>query len=286
MKNITNLDVKRHKLGLHKEATIFSVLNIYKESGYKIKLELLSIITVLSHTEKTYKEVINYIFKLEKVDSIEELYRKLSKNELESKILISKERTIIANNNVEHNNESKNLKVQKPNKRNNLAILFFSGIAFLVVSIVLLSKNTEEVKQAPPVEIVELNNKEIVLKDVQGHKFVDVTINSITNTYLLDTGASSTLISVDFINELIKEGFVSRQDDFLGSNYFQIADGTKVKGDIWNLPYVTIGGIKLENVHVVSIKNIRSSDFLLGMSTLKKLGNYTIVPNQNKIIIK
>jgi hypothetical protein len=62
MKNTTTLDFKRHKLGLHKEVSVFAILDIYKASGIKIKLELLAVITVLRHTERTYDEALKYRF--------------------------------------------------------------------------------------------------------------------------------------------------------------------------------------------------------------------------------
>ena len=95
MKNTTNLDVKRHRLGLHKEVSVFAVLDIYKASGYKTKMELVAVITVLTHTEKTYDEALNFIYKLEKVESTESLISKLSKQELEAAVLIAKERQAI-----------------------------------------------------------------------------------------------------------------------------------------------------------------------------------------------
>ena len=35
MKNTTNLDVKRHRLGLQKDVSVFAILDIYKAAGYK-----------------------------------------------------------------------------------------------------------------------------------------------------------------------------------------------------------------------------------------------------------
>ena len=118
------------------------------------------------------------------------------------------------------------------------------------------------------------------------YRIVNVYINNSFSTFLLDTGASTTLISVEYLNQLINDGFINKKSNFLGAGKFKIADGSSVKGEIWNLPFITIGKIRLEDVEVVALENIDSSEYLLGMSTLKKLGNYTIIPNENKIIIK
>jgi clan AA aspartic protease (TIGR02281 family) len=293
MKNVTNLDVKRHKLGLHKEASVFTVLDIYKASGYKTKLELIAVITVLTHTEKTYSDVLSFIYKLEKVENTEALISKLSKQVLEAKVLVAKQRQAIE---LETINEAanKDSSIETPDSETpsflkiyrNQLITASVFIAFIFCIAFFSNSNAESNIHSTPREVIEKPQTVIYLEDIKGHKFVNVDINSITNSFLLDTGASTTLISTDFINELVKEGFVSRKNNYLGTNFFQIADGTFVNGEIWKLPYITIGGIKLYDVEVAAIRNINSSSFLLGMSTLKKLGDYTIVPNKNKILIK
>lgn len=103
---------------------------------------------------------------------------------------------------------------------------------------------------------------------------------------MLDTGASMTLISDDFLNELINDGFISRKNNYLGVDKYTIANGSIVKGETWQLLSITIGEITLNDIKVVALNNITNSGFLLGMSTLKKLGDYTTVPTENKILVK
>lgn len=284
MKNTTNLDVKRHRLGLHKEVSVFAVLDIYKASGYKTKLELIAIITVLTHTEKTYYQALDFIYKLEKVESTESLISKLSKQELEAVVLIAKERQNLA--------EPKNIEPpvgQTPTflkfYRNQL-IIAGVFIAF-VFSVAFLSKsNAELINPSLPKEAIEKSQKVIYLEDIQGHKFVKTIINNSTAIFMLDTGASTTLISDDFLNELINDGFISRENNYLGIDKYTIANGSIVKGEIWQLPSISIGEITLYDIEVVALKKINNSGFLLGMSTLKKLGDYTIVPNENKMLLQ
>jgi len=285
MKNITNLDIKRHKLGLHKEASVFAILDIYKASGYKLKLELLAVITVLTHTEKTYSEVLNFIYKLEKVDSTESLLSKLSNKELDVAILVAKERKALLQQQIEPpaNNQDSETPVSKNRqylKNYKTPVIFISIFILFVISISFFSKtNAVPSIQKKPENI-------IYLKDNQGHKFIDVIINNTTSSFLLDTGASTTLISENYINQLISDGFIVKNSNYLGLVNVKIADGSKVIGAVWRLPFIKIGEIKLLDVEVIALENIDSSEYLLGMSTLKKLGNYTIVPNENKIIIK
>ena len=293
MKNVTNLDVKRHKLGLHKEASVFAVLDIYKASGYKTKLELIAVITVLTHTEKTYSEALNFIYKLEKVENTETLISKLSKQVLEAKVLVAKQRQAIE---LETINEAanKDSSVETPDYETpsflkiyrNQLITASVFIAF-VFSVTFFSKSTAEPIITPkPREAIEKPQKVIYLEDIKGHKFVKTIINEATAIFLLDTGASMTLISDDFLNELLNDGFISRENNYLGIDKFTIANGSIVKGEIWQLPSIKIGEIILYDIKVVALKNINNSGFLLGMSTLKKLGDYTIVPNDNKILVR
>jgi clan AA aspartic protease (TIGR02281 family) len=292
MKNTTNLDVKRHRLGLHKEVSVFAVLDIYKAAGHKTKLELIAVITVLTHTEKTYYEALNFIYKLEKVESTESLLSKLSKQKLDAAVLIAKARQAA----VEPKNE---ITINEPDTetpvterptflkiyRNQLVIA--SVFIAFVLSISLLTKSAAEPIISPvSKEPVEKPQTVIYLEDVQGHKFVKTVINKATAIFMLDTGASTTLISDDFLNELITDGFINRKNNYLGVDKYTIANGSTVKGETWLLPSITIGKITLNDIKVVALKNITNSGFLLGMSTLEKLGDYTIVPNENKILVK
>ena len=53
---------------------------------------------------------------------------------------------------------------------------------------------------------------------------------------------------------------------------------------IWRIPKIKIGSETIYNVEFSSVSS-ENAPFLLGMSTLERLGNYSIVPNENKIII-
>ena len=96
MKNITNLDIKRQRVGLAKELSAFAVVGVYKKATMKTKLELIGLIEVLKHTEKNYNEALGLIFKLEKVNESTQLISILSKNHLEAKVLSGVERLAMA----------------------------------------------------------------------------------------------------------------------------------------------------------------------------------------------
>ena len=96
MKNVTNLEIKRQRVGLTKELSAFTVVELYKKATMKTKLELIGLIEVLKHTEKNYSEALDLIFKLEKVNESTQLISILSKNHLEAKVLSGVERLAMA----------------------------------------------------------------------------------------------------------------------------------------------------------------------------------------------
>ena len=96
MKNITNLDIKRQRIGLTKELSVLAIVGLFKKETIKRKLDLLGLIEVLKHKEKNYGEALDLIFKLEKVNDSTQLISKLSKNHLEAKVLSDVERLAMA----------------------------------------------------------------------------------------------------------------------------------------------------------------------------------------------
>ena len=92
MKNISNLDIKRHRLGLAKELSTLAIVGVYKKASMSTKLESIALIEVLKHTEKNYREALDLIFKLEKVKDVSGIISKLSKQKLEAKVVSDVER--------------------------------------------------------------------------------------------------------------------------------------------------------------------------------------------------
>ena len=127
-------------------------------------------------------------------------------------------------------------------------------------------------------------NQTISLTDSYGQKVVKVEIDNQITTFLLDTGASSTVISMSYLKKLMRSGYISRSKNFIENRNFTIADGSDVYGEVWNIPLMILGDVELKNVEVAAIEGDNIT-FLLGMSTLNKLGEYKISPNENLIII-
>jgi predicted aspartyl protease len=167
--------------------------------------------------------------------------------------------------------------------------LFLSAIIVLYFLVQLISSIDFESKKKQLVEFkdkIETNitSKTIRLTKKGGQNYVLITIDGVKQNFLLDTGASMSTVPSYFIEGLIKKGYLTPEIHFIKYEQFRIADGNTVEGAIWRIPKIKIGSETIYNVEFSSVSS-ENTPFLLGMSTLERLGNYSIVPNENKIII-
>ena len=116
-----------------------------------------------------------------------------------------------------------------------------------------------------------------------GLKFIDVTINGkFTVKMILDSGCSSTLISIAEAKYLYEKGCFT-EDDILGTTQSQIADGSIVENMVINLREIVIGGqIACSNVTATVSANSQAP-LLLGNEVLNRAPSYS-VDNQKKVI--
>ncbi len=124
-------------------------------------------------------------------------------------------------------------------------------------------------------EIIKMNNK-------GGVKVVSLEINDIPLQFIFDTGASSICISLKEVEELVRQGTLSKED-FLGVEHFQDATGKISEGMKINLKKVKIGNTILRDVQA-SVTNSRNAPLLLGQTALKQFGTIEI-NNEDDIII-
>ena len=117
-----------------------------------------------------------------------------------------------------------------------------------------------------------------------GVKLIDVTVNGqMTVKMILDSGCSSTLISIAEANYLYQKGYIT-QDDILGMTQTQIADGSIQENMVINLRELVIGNkISCTNVTAVVSANAQAP-LLLGNEVLNRAPSYS-VDNLNKVII-
>lgn len=113
---------------------------------------------------------------------------------------------------------------------------------------------------------------------------VPVEINGSQMSFIFDTGASDITISLTEAKFLFKQGTLTN-DDILGTQQFQIADGSIAEGTIINLKTVKIGNKTLQDVQASIVHN-NNAPLLFGQSALEKFGKISIDNNKGEIILE
>lgn len=127
------------------------------------------------------------------------------------------------------------------------------------------------------------NEVDVPFFEQNGVKLVDVTVNGqFTVKMILDSGCSSTLISIAEAKYLYDKGCFS-SDDILGVTKSQIADGSIVEDMVINLKQIVIGGqISCSNV-TATVSSNAQAPLLLGNDVLNRVPSYS-VDNENQVI--
>jgi len=285
MKNITNLDIKRQRVGLTKELSAFAVVGVYKKASMKTKLELIGLVEVLKHTEKNYHEALDLIFKLEKVKDVSGIISKLSKQKLDAKVLSDLERLAMAPKPTPKTNKKDIPEIEEPSyyQKHKKNILLMSGFLGILMLFFLIKPSKIN---KPDVTIVKAKQETFIrLTPRNGHKYIYTSINGISTTFMLDTGASISTISESYLNKHIRSEFINRSSNFIRKGIYFIANGESVVAEVWQLPSMRLGSKTIYNIEVAVMPGIDDTGFLLGMSTINKLGNPKIDLANNKIII-
>ena len=110
---------------------------------------------------------------------------------------------------------------------------------------------------------------------------IPIEINGSNMNFIFDTGASDITISSTEAMFLYKQGTL-REEDILGKQQYQIADGSISEGTIINLRTVKIGNKTLENVRASIVHN-NQAPLLFGQSALAKFGKVSIDYRKNEI---
>jgi len=277
MKNITSLDIKKQNLGLKEEFNSYDILFLYKKSSAKKKFEIISIIEVSKFNENKYFEALNLIFKLEKVNSVEELSKKISKTEIEiKKVQHSFKRNVVKKNIRKKTSESD--KFFENFAKNKFYILSGIVVFIIILSIAIPEKTTTTKKDN---EVVKTNNI-INLSSDNGQKYIYASINGNSKKFLLDTGASDILIPETFLIQLRRSGYLSRSKHFKFNKNYMTASGDLVQAEVWNVPMLQVGKFKIYNVEVAAMDD---GSYLFGMSAIEKLGKVSIDLESSRIIV-
>jgi hypothetical protein len=106
---------------------------------------------------------------------------------------------------------------------------------------------------------------------------VKLTIGSTSRYYLLDTGASDLIISKDVERELREDGLLDDRD-YIGTERYEMADGSIVTADVVRLKSVTIGEYTVENVEAAILPD---GGMLCGLSFLDVFSDWSIIRKDN-----
>ena len=121
----------------------------------------------------------------------------------------------------------------------------------------------------------------IQMRKEHGVYHVPCVINGTEMEFVFDTGASDITMSLTEAKFLYKQGKLL-DDDFVGTQQYQIADGSIHEGISVVLRKVEIGGRMLQNVNASIVDN-EEAPLLLGQSALAKFGKISIDYNRNEI---
>ena len=124
----------------------------------------------------------------------------------------------------------------------------------------------------------------VKMKNQNGVYYVPCRINGKEMEFIFDTGASDITMSLTEALFLYKQGKLF-DNDFIGIQEYQIADGSIHEGTIVILRTVEIGNKKLKDVRASIIHNL-GAPLLLGQSALEKFGKISIDYNNNEILFE
>ena len=165
----------------------------------------------------------------------------------------------------------------------------------IVIMILLLSVSCKRIHKRSELidnERIEMSSSKTLLsKNIRNsiikiHKdngvfYIPCKINGTEMEFIFDTGASDITMSLTEALFLYKQGKL-KDEDFQGTQQYQIADGSIHEGMIVNLRKVVIGNWELNNVQASIVDNMEAP-LLLGQSALAAFGKISIDYNRNVI---
>ena len=113
---------------------------------------------------------------------------------------------------------------------------------------------------------------------------VPVKVNGVQMSFIFDTGASDITISQTEAQFLAKQGLLTQQD-VIGKQQYQIADGSFSEGTIIRLKELTIGDRTINNVKASVIES-QNAPLLLGQTALSEFGKVSLDYKNGYIIFE
>jgi clan AA aspartic protease (TIGR02281 family) len=125
---------------------------------------------------------------------------------------------------------------------------------------------------------------EVPIEGNSGTFVVPVTINGVISLkFTIDSGAADVTIPADVATTLMRAGTVSRSD-YIGSQIFILADGTRVPSAEFRIRTLKIGTLVLHDV-VGSLTHAEGT-LLLGQSFLSRLQTWSIDNKRHTLLLK
>ena len=124
----------------------------------------------------------------------------------------------------------------------------------------------------------------IKMERESGVLVVPVTVNGVPMKFVFDTGASNITISQTEAPFLAKQGKLT-EEDVIGTERYQIADGSISEGTVIRLREVCIGNRTINNVEASVIES-QNAPLLLGQTALSKFGKVSLDYNNGYIIFE
>lgn len=121
------------------------------------------------------------------------------------------------------------------------------------------------------------NNEAIRLEKRNNVYYIDISINGLSEKFILDTGASDVTLNEEVERDLISKGLL-KKEDYISSALYRIADGSIVSNRRLIISKLKIGKFIVENVKANVAKS--NAPLLLGKSLLDKFPSWSI-DNQN-----
>lgn len=125
--------------------------------------------------------------------------------------------------------------------------------------------------------------EEIPLQKMAGVYHLPVELNGVMNLmFILDTGAADMSIPHEVVYSLMRTGTL-KEEDFISSKVYILADGTRVKSPRIIIHKVKIGNRVLRNIPATVSES--GGPLLLGQSLLEKIGSYTFDSNRQVLVL-
>ena len=151
----------------------------------------------------------------------------------------------------------------KPPDCKNLMPVQRVGALFILIAVALLGTGMRSVLA-----------ESIPLTREHGAFVLPVVMNGrITRNFMIDSGASDVTISADVLAALTRAGTIAT-NDFLDSQVYQLADGSKTRTRRVRIRSLRVGGVELKDV-IVSVAP-HADLLLLGQSFLGRLQSWAI----------